>query len=273
MCNGSNPPPDQPQLLRLRVKPHLPPAARPAPPPSPATRELSSVAFCLPTYYPNCCSSTPSLRCPGYPSPFSHTHHSSTDPSRLASHYQTTTRSREPRAQSLMAQQQTSPDEVPSDRSWSRPQTPRLFLSSAFRSSWFDQLGLGKAVYLPMAPRVLLDAGGARAGGDRRREGGHPEPPAAAQRHLRQGGTAPLPVCLPGSFFFFRWKLCKFAVRLRARCFSLQVYLLAQFLEKWEKDDDAKLVIFKVHTVYQCVDELLAQHIWFFSLPHMWSNK
>jgi hypothetical protein len=53
----------------------------------------------------------------------------------------------------------------------------------------------------------------------------------------------------------------------------LQVYLLAQFLEKWEKDDDAKLVIFKVHTVYQCVDELLAQHIWFFSLPHMWSNK
>jgi hypothetical protein len=31
--------------------------------------------------------------------------------------------------------------------------------------------------------------------------------------------------------------------------FWLQVYLLAQFLESWEKDEDAKLVIFKVRAL------------------------
>lgn len=28
-----------------------------------------------------------------------------------------------------------------------------------------------------------------------------------------------------------------------------QVYLVAQFLEKWEKDDDAELIIFKVDVI------------------------
>lgn len=40
-------------------------------------------------------------------------------------------------------------------------------------------------------------------------------------------------------------------LRLFALGFCLLVYILAQFLEKWEQDENAKLVIFKVCILYK----------------------
>lgn len=72
----------------------------------------------------------------------------------------------------------------------------------------------------------------------------HLKPASPIKCHLVESGRAIYYVYIPVEFqpqkrldLYLLWV---------EKCKWLQVYLLAQFLEKWEKDDDAKLVIFKV---------------------------